>query len=39
MGSSVWIFQYTGSGVNTWFSLNAYPSGWTYGVNVAGGNL
>jgi len=33
------VFRYTGSGMNAWFSLRAYPETWTHGTNVAAGKF
>jgi len=36
-GSSVKAFVYDGSQATEWFSLLAFPSGWTHGANVTAG--
>ena len=35
LASGVKVFLYNGTQVTEWFSLQAYPSGWVYGANVA----
>jgi len=39
VASEVRVFRYTGSGMNAWFSLRAYPETWTHGTNVAAGKF
>jgi polyhydroxybutyrate depolymerase len=39
VGSPVRVFRYSGSQVTSWFSLQAYPSGWTHGATVAAGSF
>jgi hypothetical protein len=33
------VFQYSGTQVSEWLALQAFPSQWTYGVNVAAGRF
>ncbi len=33
------VFTYDGSGVTLWFSLQAFPDGWTHGANVTAGRF
>ena len=39
VGSEVKVFKYDGAVVVEWFSLQAFPSGWTHGTNVAAGRF
>jgi len=39
VGSPVKVFRYDGAEVSIWLSLNAFPSEWTHGVNVAAGRF
>ena len=39
VSSPVKVYRYDGTSVSLWFSLQAFPSGWTHGVNVAAGRF
>jgi hypothetical protein len=39
LGSPVQVYQYDGQEALLWFSLEAYPEGWTHGSRVAAGRF
>ena len=39
LGSPIRVFRYNGSEVTSWFSLQAFPDGWTHGTSVAAGRF
>jgi hypothetical protein len=39
VGSPVRAFRYDGDSASLWFSLQAFPAGWSHGANVAAGRF
>ena len=39
VASLIKVYRYSGGDVHIWFSLQAFPTAWRQGVNVAGGRL